>query len=150
MGRLDEIAALPNVVRLAIGEADLAADLGMSPSPDGREFAPIRSSMVVASARFGLLAPTGPVPTDLDDDEALRLTSEELQRQGFGGRSVIHPKQVSIVNAAFAPSAAEVEWANKVLAAATEGGAAVAVDGEFVDAAVLRRAHAILGRADDS
>lgn len=147
VGQLDEIASLGNVVRLAIGEADLAADLGMSPSPDGREFAPIRSAMVVASARFGLLAPTGPVPTYLDDDQALRATSEELQRQGFGGRSVIHPKQVAIVNVAFAPSAGAIEWANKVLAASAEGGAAVAVDGEFVDAAVLRRAHGILSRA---
>ncbi|MYA84295.1 MAG: CoA ester lyase, partial [Acidimicrobiaceae bacterium] len=44
-----EVASVPGVVRLALGEADLAADMGMMPSPDGLEMWPIRTRVVVAS-----------------------------------------------------------------------------------------------------
>ena len=88
---LDRIAAQPRVVRLALGEADLCAELSMTPSADGRELWAIRSDVVVASAAAGLEPPVGPFPTDLDDEEALARTSRQLYGQGFGGRSVLHP-----------------------------------------------------------
>ena len=144
---LAAIAALPSVVRLALGEADLAADLGMQPSPDGRELAPIRSAVVVASAAAGLAAPVGPVHTDLSDDDGLAMTSAVLVRHGFGGRSAIHPRQIPLINEAFTPSVERVAWAEAVIAAHEDaGGAGATVDGEFVDAAVVRRAWNILAR----
>ena len=143
-----EIAALPNVVRLALGEADLAADLGIEPSVDHREFVAIRSEIVVASAAAMIAAPAGPVFTDLEDDDGLAVSSDQLRRQGFGGRSILHPKQVGVVHRAFAPPAERVAWARRILdtfrSAQSEGRAVVIVDGEFVDAAVARRAEAIL------
>jgi len=145
VARLHEIAALPCVVRLAVGEADLGESLGMWPSADGREFAPIRSQIVVASARAGLDAPVGPVPVELDDLDGLEASSATLRRQGFGGRSVIHPKQVAAVNAAFSPSSSEVEWARGVVDASAHADGNVAVhEGGFVDAPILARAHRIL------
>ena len=96
------------MVRLALGEADLAADMGMEPSPDALEMWPIRTRVVVASVGSGLNAPCGPVFTNLDDDAGLVATSESLRRHGFGGRAVIHPKQVAAVNAAFTPSDDEI------------------------------------------
>ena len=145
-----EIAAVAGVVRLALGEADLAADMGMEPSPDALEMWPIRTRVVVASVGCGLEAPCGPVFTNLDDDAGLVATSESLRRHGFGGRSVIHPKQVAAVNAAFTPSDDEIARAEAMIAAfeeATADGRAVAVvDGEFVDAAVLRWARSVLAR----
>ncbi len=145
---VDEIAALPAVVRVAVGEADLCADLGLDPSDDAREMWPVRSRVVVASAAAGLPGPTGPVFTNLDDPDGLRTTSEALRRQGFTGRSAIHPDQVPIINEVFSPSDEEVAWATSVVAAheASGGGGAV-VDGEFFDAAVVRRARSILARA---
>ena len=146
-----EIAALPNVVRLALGEADLAADLGIEPSVDHREFAAIRSEIVVAAAAAMIGAPAGPVFTDLEDDDGLAVSSDQLRRQGFGGRSILHPKQVGAVHSAFAPPAERVVWARRVLdafqAAESEGRGGVIVDGEFVDAAVARRAEAVLAVA---
>ena len=148
-----EIASVPAVVRLALGEADLAADMGMQPSPDGLEMWPIRTRVVVASVGVGLDAPCGPVFTDLDDEQGLAATSESLRRLGFGGRSVIHPKQVAAVNAAFTPSAEEVAEAEAVMAAletATAEGRGVAVlDGKFIDVAVIRQARSVLARVPD-
>ncbi|MDE0657688.1 MAG: CoA ester lyase [Acidimicrobiaceae bacterium] len=148
-----EVASVPGVVRLALGEADLAADMGMMPSPDGLEMWPIRTRVVVASVGVGLIAPCGPVFTDLDDAEGLAATSESLRRLGFGGRSVIHPKQVAAVNAAFTPTAEEVAHAEAVMAAleaATAEGRGVALlDGKFIDAAVIRQARSVLARIPD-
>ena len=145
-----EIAAVPEVVRLALGEADLAADMGMQPSPDALEMWPIRTRVVVASVGKGLEAPCGPVFTNLDDDAGLATTSESLRRHGFGGRSVIHPKQVAAVNAAFTPSDDEIARAEAVVAAfeeaAAEGRVVAVLDGEFIDAAVMRWARAVLAR----
>jgi len=148
-----EIASLPNVVRLALGEADLAADLGIEPSIDQREFAAIRSEIVVASAAAKIAAPAGPVFTDLDDDAGLAASSDQLRRQGFGGRSILHPKQVEAVHHAFTPTRERVVWARRVIdafrSAESEGRGGVIVDGEFVDAAVVRRAEAVFAAGHD-
>ena len=147
---LGRIAGAPPVVRLALGEADLCAELGVVPSADSCELWAIRSDVVVASAAAGLAPPVGPVPVDLDDDEALDRTSRQLRRQGFCGRSVIHPRQVAAVNAAFTPDAAEVERARRIVEVheAAGEGAAVTADGSFVDFAVVRQARRVLEQAD--
>lgn len=144
---LDRIAAHPQVVRLALGEADLCAELGVVPSADGRELWAIRSDVVVASAAAGLELPVGPVPTDLDDDEALERTSRQLRRQGFGGRSVLHPRQVAAVNAAFTPDAEEIDRARRLVEAHLAAGGPTVVDGTFVDGATVRLAQRTLDRA---
>ena len=145
---LDRIATHPRVVRLALGEADLCADLGVMPSADSRELWAIRSDVVVASAAAGLEPPVGPAPTALDDDEALERTSRQLRRQGFGGRSVLHPRQVATVNGAFMPGEEELDRARRLVTAHVEadGGPAV-VDGTFVDSATVRLARRTLERA---
>ena len=145
---LDRITAQPRVVRLALGEADLCAELSVTPSADGRELWAIRSDVVVASAAAGLEPPVGPVPTDLDDEEALARTSRQLYGQGFGGRSVLHPRQVATVNEAFTPGPEEIQRARSVVAAhaAADGGPAV-LDGTFVDGATVRLARRTLERA---
>jgi citrate lyase subunit beta/citryl-CoA lyase len=67
---------------------------------------------------------------------------------GFGGKLCIHPKQVGPVNAGFAPSAAELAWAERVLeAAANSNGAAVALDGKMVDRPVILIAQQMLDEA---
>ncbi len=146
------IAAAPRVSHMALGEADLAADLGMQPSPDGRELAPIRTAVVVASAAAKLNPPIGPVYTTFRDLESLRETSLQQRRMGYGGRAAIHPDQIPIINAAFAPTAEELTSARDVVDrfdAAREAGSAVTVaeDGSLIDAAVVRRArHTLASR----
>lgn len=146
------VAAAPRVHRLAVGEADLAAALGLNPSADRRELWPIRSEVVLASALSGLVPPVGPVQVDLTDASLLRESTEQLVRQGYTARTVIHPHQVAVVHRSLAPSVAELAAARDVVAtfeAAHAGGSGVAVDssGRMVDLAVVRSARALLGRA---
>lgn len=140
------IAASPRVAHLSVGEADLAAELGMHPSPDGHEMDPIRLSVVLASASAGLNPPIGPVLTAFKDLEMLELTSRALYRMGYGGRTAVHPNQIPVINAAFSPTDEEIEKAAGIICRfndATNEGKAVAVDDEggLIDEAVVRRAR---------
>lgn len=149
--RLDDVAAAPRVVRLGLGEADLAGELNLLPGPDREELWPIRSAVVVASAAAGLLPPAGPVHTALNDPEGLERTTRLLLRQGFRARTAIAPVQLATINRVLTPTDAEVDAARRTLArlAEAESGVAVDDDGRLLDRAVVRSAHEILGRAGE-
>ena len=143
---LRELAGAPGVQRLVFGSIDLQLDLGIE--GDGEELLLYRSQIVLASRLAGLAAPVDGVCTAIDDRARLDAESIRARRFGFGAKLCIHPRQVSAVNAAFSPSAREIEWAEKVVAAAAGSPvAAVAVDGAMVDKPVLLRAQAVLQAA---
>ncbi len=141
--RLREIATAPGVLRLAFGSIDLQLDLGIEGEDELLVF---RSQLVLASRVAGLAAPVDGVSTSLDDSEAIGADARRARRLGFGAKLCIHPRQIAAVHAAFAPSAEELAWAGRVVAAAAQGGA-TAVDGRMVDRPVLLRAQALLARA---
>ena len=80
--------------------------------------------------------------------DGFRAEAAMAKRLGFVGKSCIHPRQVSLANAAFMPDAEEIESARRIVAAASEaasaGRGAFVVDGRMVDLPFLKRAHAIL------
>jgi citrate lyase subunit beta/citryl-CoA lyase len=144
MANLDAIARAAGVWRLAFGSIDLQVDLGLKDATED-ELLPLRLQLVMASRLAGIGAPVDGVSTAIDDADRLALDVARARRLGFGGKLCIHPKQVGPVNVGMAPSEAERAWARRVIdAAATAGGAAVAVDGKMVDKPVLLRAEAIL------
>ncbi len=148
----EQVAAGPRVVRIAIGEADLAGELGLQPGPDREELWPLRSRIVVASAAAGILPPVGPVETAVRDADLLQHTTRLLLRQGFRARTAIHPAQVAVINTAFSPSAEQLAAARDVLdrlaAAQSQGsGVALTADGRFIDQAVARSAREVIDRA---
>ncbi len=141
-----DVARAPRVRRLGLGEADLIGELRLRPSPDRDELAPLRLSVVVASAAAGIAPPVGPVETDLADTDRLRRTSRALAALGFTARTALHPKQVPVIHEVFTPDTAEVARARQIVdafdAAAARGSAvAVTADGRFVDPAVVRAAR---------
>ncbi|MFI0371899.1 HpcH/HpaI aldolase/citrate lyase family protein [Actinomadura sp. 1N219] len=143
------IAAAPRVTSLQLGEADLAADLGVTPSPDGSELLWARSQIVAACAAAGLSPPLAPVSTEFRDLDAFRATTERLKRLGFRGRACIHPAQVPVAAEVFTPSPAELDSARTLVAAyesSLAAGSAVLVgdDGRLVDEAVVRAARRLL------
>ena len=146
-----EVARVKQVQRLAIGEADLAAELGVSPGPDGLELLFARSQVVVASAAAGLDAPTAPVFTDFRDGDGLRRSTLALSRLGFGSRAAIHPAQVPVINEVFTPTATELADALALLdayeQARASGQGAGAVHGVMFDVAVVRQARRVIDRA---
>ena len=66
----EAIARRSGLARLQIGEADLAASLGLDVSPDESELLPARHRVVVCAAAAGLEPPVGPVSTELRDSIA--------------------------------------------------------------------------------
>ncbi|MFC5493406.1 CoA ester lyase [Nocardioides caricicola] len=147
--RAAEIAAAPRVQRLQIGEADLRADIGVTPGDDERELLHVRSQVVLASAAAGIAPPIAPVSTNFRDLDAFRASTEALARLGFVGRACIHPAQVAIANEVFTPSEEQVSRARALVEQWERDGAGVAVDdrGHFVDEAVIRQARLVLARA---
>jgi citrate lyase subunit beta / citryl-CoA lyase len=137
-----EIARAPGVVSMALGEADLAAELGL----DGEEaFDWIRSRLVVAARAAGLAAPMMSAYAAVADLDGLAASCRRGRRLGLRGRTAVHPRQVPVIRSAFAPTDDELAWAAAVLSALESSGVATLADGSMVDAAMARRARAILG-----
>ncbi len=141
--------AHPDLLGLAMGEVDLAADLGIEVTTGGDELWPVRLSAVVASSAAGLAPPVGPVWVAVRDLDGLRTSTVELRRRGFGGRQAIHPDQIPVINAAFTPTPEQVDQARALLARGDEGaGAWLDENGRMVDEAVLRSARRTVATAD--
>ena len=146
-----ETASSPGVAALMLGAADLGAELGWEPRPDGLELLYARSKVVADSAAAGIRGPFDVVHLDTRDDEGLEAAARFARSLGFRGKACIHPAQVSVVNQVFLPEADSVAWAERVLDAAErgerEGRGAVALDGEMIDAPIVHRARRILSDA---
>jgi citrate lyase subunit beta / citryl-CoA lyase len=143
---LQRIATAECIAALAIGEVDLAAELGIEPSPDEHELWPTRMQVVAASAAAGLQGPIGPVHTNLHDANGLRASTTALRRAGFGARQAIHPKQVDVINT-MKPSTEELERALGLLQRArSAGGVWIDETGRMIDEAVLRIARRSVAR----
>ncbi len=85
----------------------------------------------------------------VDDPEQLRREARRARALGFGGKLCIHPKQVATVNQAFAPTAQELAWAQRVLAASAEAeGSAVQLNGQMIDRPVLLQAQSIVNEME--
>ncbi len=137
------------VLGVSLGEADLAADLGIG-DETGLLYA--RSRVVTASRAAGLPGPVQSVYTDVRDLDGLRRSTREGKSLGFVGRSAIHPAQLAIINEVFTPTEETVAEARDLLArlerSAGEGtGAFVLEDGRFVDKAVVETARSTLALA---
>ena len=144
---LREIAQAPQVGRLVVGHIDFLADTGMNVGEDQRELDSLRFEVAMCT-RLGKLAPAvDGVTVSVDDEALIRADTERALRFGFGAKLCIHPKQVPVVHATLAPTAAQIEWAQRVLhAMADSQGAAVQVDGKMVDLPVVLQAERLLSR----
>jgi citrate lyase subunit beta/citryl-CoA lyase len=151
--RAEEIAtASPRLVSIGAGPEDLALDLGIESTVEGREFLYVKLRMVIVANAAGV-QPLGLMGTlaDYRDLEGLARSAREAYRVGFRGAGVIHPAQVPICNQAYAPTAEQVAWARRVIAAFEEGvargTASVAVDGRMIDIPIAEKAGRLLARA---
>ena len=137
------------VVGISLGEADLAADLGVR-GDAGLLYA--RSRLVAATRAAGLPGPVQSVYTNVRDAEGLRRSTMEGKNMGFVGRSAIHPAQIEVINEVFTPTEEEVAEAKDLLARLEEStgtgtGAFALEDGRFVDEAVVGSARLTLALA---
>ncbi|WP_260334198.1 HpcH/HpaI aldolase/citrate lyase family protein [Streptomyces beigongshangae] len=137
--------AHPALRGIALGEADLRADLGVR-DDTGLDWP--RSRVVPASRAAGLAPPSQSVHPDVCDLAGLAASCARGRALGFVGRAAIHPRQLPVIEAAYLPTPEEIERAESVVgAAAARPGAQALPDGRFVDPAVVAGAHRTLALA---
>jgi len=142
--------AHPRLLALTWGGEDLAAALGATTNrdEDGTWTFPYqvaRAECLFAAAAADVAA-IDTVFVDFRDMEAFDRDCRRSRRDGFIGRMAIHPDQVSVINRCYAPSTAEIERAQKLVAAfeANPGAGALGIDGKMVDIPHLKAARKIL------
>jgi citrate lyase subunit beta/citryl-CoA lyase len=161
LANVDSIAsATSRLEALHFGPGDFAASVSMPQTSigvmdewdeayPGHRFHYAMQRIVVAARATGLRVLDGPV-ADYSDEEGLRRSCLIARSLGFDGKWCIHPAQIAIVNETFSPTARDVEWAKKVVAAYEEanatGSGSVSVDGLMVDAASIKLARNTLGK----
>lgn len=147
----DRIAAHPQVVAMMWGAEDLVASLGGTSSRtsaggyrDVARYA--RSRVLVESGAHGKAA-IDAVHIEIEDTAGLQVEAEDAAASGFAATACIHPSQVAVIRAAYAPDAATVDWARAVLAAAESERGVFRFEGRMVDEPVLRHARSVLSRS---
>ena len=141
--------ASPRLVALCFGSEDLAAAMGVEPSPESLSWP--AQAMAIAAMAAGLvpLGLPGSV-ANFTDLTAYRATVQHARRLGMRGATCIHPAQIPILNDVFGASEQEALEAERVVAvfdaALRAGKGAVALDGRMVDEPVANRARTLLRR----
>lgn len=136
-----QLAARPEVARLAFGSIDFSADLGCAHSAQALLLA--RSELVMASRLAQLPAPIDGVTAEYQDDLLAETEARHAAELGFGGKLCIHPRQIVPVLRGLQPSAAEIAWAERVVTAPS---GVSTYDGLMIDDAVRQRARGLLAR----
>jgi citrate lyase subunit beta / citryl-CoA lyase len=147
--RIDAIlGAGTRVKHCAFGAGDFTLDANMIWSRAESELAYARARVVTASRAAGIEAPLDTVWVDLQDEAGLEASTRLAQGFGFQGKMCIHPNQIAVVNRVFTPTNAEIDFAERVVAAFAEaekaGSAAIQLDGKFIDYPIVYRAQRTL------
>ncbi|APO87588.1 MULTISPECIES: CoA ester lyase [unclassified Marivivens] len=144
------IAAHPSIEGFVLGTNDLAKDLNTRKAERREPLLYALQAALLAAKAYGVIAIDG-VYNAFKDDEGLKVECEQGRDMGYDGKSLIHPAQVEITNAAFAPTEAEIELAQRQIAAFEEAeaqGLGVAVvDGKIVENLHIVTARATLAKA---
>ncbi|KAB2881971.1 MAG: CoA ester lyase [Albidovulum sp.] len=145
------IAAHPRLEGLVMGTNDLARELGSRFRPDRLAMQAGLGLCLLAAKAHGRIIVDG-VYNAFKDDAGLLAECEQGRDMGFDGKTLIHPAQLAIANAAFAPSEAEIDLARRQIAAFEEAKAAgqgvAVVDGRIVENLHVVTARQALARAE--
>jgi (3S)-malyl-CoA thioesterase len=146
-----EIAAHPRLEGMVMGTNDLARELGSRNRADRLAMLPGLGLCLLAARAEGRVIVDG-VYNAFKDDEGLRAECEQGRDMGFDGKTLIHPAQLDIANAAFAPSEAELDLARRQIEAFDQASAAgqgvAVVDGKIVENLHIVTARAMLAKAE--
>ena len=150
---LIEIASRAADTRLSgfvLGLNDLAKDTGIAQLPGRAAFVPVLTMAVLAARAHGLIVLDG-VCNAIDDPARLEAEAVQARDGGFDGKTLIHPSQIAPVNAAFAPTPAQIAEAEGIVAAfadpANAGKGALRVNGKMVELLHLVQAEKLLATA---
>jgi citrate lyase subunit beta/citryl-CoA lyase len=138
---------------LAFGGEDFISDIGGRRTPEGLEVLYARSQVVLAARSAGLEA-IDQVVVDIRDDEQFRRDAIAGRNLGYTGKMCLLPRQVTLANEVFSPTAEEVDRSRRLIeaydAAIAAGRGVTEFEGLMVDTPLLKRARAILELASRS
>lgn len=147
---LAELAAAPALAALVVGTNDLAKELRAAPGGDRLPLLGFLANTVAAARANGLVVLDG-VHNAIDDAAGFAAECAQGVRFGFDGKTLIHPSQVDACNAAFAPSAADIAQAERIVAAfaapEAAGKGVIRADGRMVERLHLEEARRTLAIA---
>jgi citrate lyase subunit beta/citryl-CoA lyase len=140
----------PRLEAITWGAEDLSACIGGSNKTiDGDYDGPYRlaRSLCLLAAAAAEVVAIDTIYTDFKDPEGLKAECLAARRSGFAGKMAIHPAQLAAINQAFSVSAAERDWAERVIAAfaANPDAGTLALDGRMIDKPHLTLARRLLG-----
>ncbi|MEZ5297051.1 MAG: CoA ester lyase [Ilumatobacteraceae bacterium] len=145
------IAHHPRVNVLVMGNNDLAKELRTGVLPERTPLVP-HLAMALLGAREAGKAILDGVYNDVRDPDGFLVEAEQGKAMGFDGKTLVHPSQVDPANEVWAPSADEVDFSRRVIAAfeeaEAEGRGVVTVDGRMVENLHVENAKRILAVAD--
>jgi len=146
-----EIAkADPRMEAIILGAEDFTTSMGAMRTKAGLEMFYARNMILMACREAGIFA-IDMVFSDINDLEGLKEDAKLGRNLGFDGKTVVHPRQIATVNAAFAPSEKEVRYAKRVIATLEEGRrqhkGVITLDGSMLDKPIELRALATLRKA---
>ena len=142
----------PRIVGLMFGAEDFtrAMNLPMRREGEAVDMIYARSHIATAAAAAHVQA-VDAVWVDLNDRDGMRRFALQSRRLGMSGISIIHPNQIADANAAFTPTAEEIDYAQAVVNAFEDarahGHGAVAFRGQLLDYPIVDRARQTLALA---
>ena len=150
--RAEEIAtAHERVTALVMGTSDLTKELRARHTPDRHPLLASLGYCLLVARAHGLVALDG-VHLDLNDDAGFALACQQAAEMGFDGKTLIHPKTLALANAAFAPSADEVAWSRRIMAAhakaMAQGQGVVLVEGQLIEGLHVENAQRVVQVAE--
>ena len=126
------------LIGIALSGGDYTKDLQTSITGTGVELMGARQHMIMAARAAGVQC-WDTVFTNLDDMEGFRKETEMIKLMGFDGKSLVNPRQISIVHEVFTPTEKDIIFAEKVVREIDDkkakGIGVFTVDGKMIDIA---------------
>ncbi|MFH5836506.1 citrate (pro-3S)-lyase subunit beta [Proteiniclasticum sp. C24MP] len=153
LNALSIATASSRLIGIALGAEDYVTSMKTSRYPErNSEEIFFARSMIVHAARAAGIAALDTVFSDVNDSETLRKETEIIKQLGYDGKSVINPRQISIVNSVFTPTEKEIANAvavmNAIEEAEAKGSGVIALNGKMIDKPIVERAERVLMLAE--
>jgi len=153
MKALDICESSDRLFGIALSGGDYTKDLQTQITGGGVELAGARQHLIIA-ARAAKVQCFDTVYTNLDDTEGFRKEVELIKLMGFDGKSIVNPRQISIVHEVFTPTEKEIIFSEKIVREIDEkksqGIGVFTVDGKMIDIAFYDGAKRIINLAKAS
>ncbi|MGL5313972.1 MAG: aldolase/citrate lyase family protein [Peptostreptococcaceae bacterium] len=139
------------LIAMALSGEDFVTSMKTTRTEEGDELYVARGTIAMAARACGLEV-LDTVYADVNNDEGFLKEANLIKRMGFGGKSLIHPRQVELIHGVYTPSEKEIAKAQKIVDATAEALkqnlGVFTVDGKMVDKPIIERAQRVLQLAE--